>query len=151
MGYYSDANFMPDNSMGYLSKRVYQLARFGLEDAFAREGLTHVQWYALISIYFGRGATPVALARDLAYDKGATTRLIDGLETRGLVTRHREGEDRRVVTLKLTPAGVAMAHRCRARVIEAWNGWLSDWSDADIADAVAVLGRLRATLEGVTG
>ena len=147
MGFYSDADFQPDISVGYLCKRVHQLAQAGLEPLFAREGLTNIQWHALISIWFGRGATSAALARELSYDKGATTRLIDQLEARGWVQRVREHDDRRLVALKLTPTGAAMARRCRHLVFEAWNDWLRDWPDDDIADTIATLQRLRGTLE----
>ncbi|WP_425228312.1 MarR family winged helix-turn-helix transcriptional regulator [Sphingomonas sp.] len=150
MGFYSDADFTPDISLGFLCKRVHQLAQSGLEPVFAREGLSYVQWHALISIYFDRGTTSAALARDLSYDKGATTRLIDVLEARGWVTRHREHDDRRLVALKLTPEGRQIAHRTRARVLEAWNDWLADWPDADVAHTIATLQRLRGTMEKVT-
>lgn len=147
MGFYSLADFEPDNSIGYLSKRVHQLAQAGLEPIFAREGLTFVQWHALVSIYYGRGATSAALARDLAYDKGATTRLIDVLEQRGWVTRSREHDDRRLIALKLTSDGERIARLCKGHVVDAWNGWLADWSEGDIASTIATLQRLRATME----
>ena len=150
MGFYSDAEFVPDVSVGYLCKRVAQLSQAGLEPVFAREGLTNIQWHALTSIYFGRGATSAALARDLSYDKGATTRLIDQLEARGWVVRSREHDDRRLVALKLTPDGETVARRCRQHVIAAWNGWLADWKQQEVAETVAVLQRLRGTLEKVT-
>lgn len=150
MGFYTDVAFQPDISVGFLCKRVHQLAQAGLEPLFAREGLTFVQWHALISIFFERGTTSAALARDLSYDKGATTRLIDALEARGWVMRSREHEDRRLVALRLTAEGERVARRCRDRVVAAWNEWLGDWSDADIAATIATLQRLRATLEKVT-
>ena len=111
MGFYSDADFLPDSSIGYLCKRVHQLAQAGLEPVFAAENMTFVQWHALLSIYFERATTSAALARDLAYDKGATTRLIDQLEARGWVTRSREHDDRRLVALRLTDEGEALARR----------------------------------------
>lgn len=146
---YTDSDFVPDISIGWLCKRVAQLSAAGLEPVFAREGLTNIQWHALTSIYFGRAATSAALARDLAYDKGATTRLIDQLEARGWVTRHREHDDRRLIALKLTGEGEALAQRCRRLIIDTWNDWLTDWDDADAAQAVAILQRLRATLETI--
>lgn len=149
MGFYSDAEFLPDCSIGYLCKRVHQLTQAGLEPVFAREGLTFVQWHALLSIYLERGRTCAALARDLAYDKGATTRLIDTLEGRGWVARTREHDDRRLVALKLTVEGERVAHHCRAKVMAAWNGWLSDWPEADVAETIATLQRLRAKMEQV--
>lgn len=150
MAFYADADFLPDTSIGYLCKRVHQLAQAGLEPVFAAEGLTFVQWHALLSIYFGRGRTSAALSRDLAYDKGATTRLIDVLEARGWVVRSREHDDRRLVALRLTDAGNRVAHGCRARVMAAWNGWLADWPEADVTETIATLQRLRAVMEKVS-
>lgn len=151
MPFYSAADFQPDSSVGYLAKRVHQLAQAGLEPALAELGLTFIQWHALVSIYFGRGATPAALARDLSYDKGATTRLLDGLAARGWLTRERTPDDRRLVELQLTEEGRAVARQGRLRVIEAWNRWLADWADEDVAAVVAVLQRLRDTLQEKIG
>lgn len=150
MGFYTDAAFQPDVSVGFLCKRVHQLAQAGLEPLFAREGLTFVQWHALISIFFERATTSAALARDLSYDKGATTRLIDALEARGWVVRSREHDDRRLVALRLTAEGERVARRCRDQVVAAWNEWLGDWSHEDIAAMIAMLQRLRATMEKET-
>jgi DNA-binding MarR family transcriptional regulator len=36
------------------------------------------------------------------------TRLLDRLERRGLVVRSREGRDRRVITSRITPAGLEL-------------------------------------------
>ena len=146
MGFYSATDFQPDSSVGYLAKRVHQLARAGLEPVLAEEGLTFTQWHALVSIYFGRGATPIELARDLSYDKGATTRLLDVLEGRGWIERQRGRDDRRSIRLTLTATGEDVTRRGRLRVIEAWNGWLEDWPAAEVTAAVAMLQRLRDTL-----
>lgn len=146
MEFYSATDFAPDCSIGYLARRVQQLSAAGLEPVFAAEGLTNIQWHALTSIYFGRGATPVELARDLTYDKGATTRLLDVLEARGWIERRRGDDDRRSVKLTLTRAGEAVTRRVRLQVIDAWNGWLADWPHAEAAAAVATLQRVRDTL-----
>ena len=147
MAIYSDSYFEPDCSIGYLARRIYQLSSEGLEPVFAPEGLTLTQWSALVSIYFGRGNTSADLARDLAHDKGATTRLVDTLVERGWVTRDRDAADRRVINLALTPTGAAVARQCRAKVIDCWNGWLGDWQPAAAAELVRLLQDLRATLE----
>lgn len=150
MGFYSTTDFQPDSSVGYLARRVHQLTQAGLEPVFAAEGLTNIQWQALISIYFNRGETCAALARDLSYDKGATTRLLDVLEAKGWATRERGRDDRRLVGLTLTQAGEEVTQHVRVRVIEAWNGWLRDWPDADVEGALATLQRLRDTLTAKT-
>ena len=42
------------------------------------------------------------------------TRLVDRLERRGLVARARESADRRVVTVRITPAGLPLLTDCNA-------------------------------------
>lgn len=150
MAFYTVDNFFPDSSAGYLVRVCNQLGMAQLDDAFADEGLTGIQWSALISIYFARTPTCATLARDLAHDKGAMTRMIDVLEERGLVERTRDAEDRRCINLSLTPAGEEVTQRCRLKVIDCWNTWLADWSDHEIATLIAQLQRLRATLESAS-
>lgn len=147
MSFYSDANFYPDESIGYLIRVCQQHASARLDQLFADEELSHVQWTALISIRFGRGLTCAALARDLAHDKGAMTRMVDAMEAKGWVERQRDADDRRLNILSLTPAGEIVAHRCRDRLIACWNEWLVDWSPAEIRSFIGQLQKLRATLE----
>lgn len=151
MGFYSATDFQPDCSVGYLARRVQQLAQIGLEPVFAAEGMTNIQWHALISIFFERGATPAELARDLSYDKGATTRLLDALEARGWVVRERVRDDRRSQRLRLTDEGRRVTQHVRSQLIDAWNGWLADWPHAEVAAAVTTLQRLRDTLAEQVG
>ncbi|MDA2890634.1 MarR family winged helix-turn-helix transcriptional regulator [Mycolicibacterium sp. BiH015] len=62
--------------------------------------------YAEILYAQDRGAplTPALLAKRLAMTSGATTSLLNRLETAGLIVRSRESQDRRVVTLRSDPA-----------------------------------------------
>lgn len=147
MPFYSESWFEPDCSIGYLARRAFQLSSLGLEPVFAPEGITLTQWSALVSIHFDRGNTCADLARDLAHDKGATTRIIDTLVERGWVVRARHTDDRRVINLSLTDSGEAVARHCRLRVIECWNEWLRDWSPDDAAELVRLLQKLRDTLQ----
>lgn len=147
MAYFSRDNFFPESSVGFLIRVSNQLVLGNLDAVFADEDLSAVQWTALISIHFGRGETCAALARDLAHDKGAMTRMIDALESKGLVARQRDTDDRRLVNLSLTEAGEEAAMRCRDRVIQCWNQWLDGWTHEEIASFIAQLQKLRRTLE----
>lgn len=151
MGFYVESDFNPDQSIGYLVRRVNQLAAAESEPVFAAEGLTGTQWSALVSIWFGRGATAAELARDLGHDKGAMTRLIDAIEERGWVVRERAPDDRRCINLALTDEGVAVALRCKRRLIARWNDWLGDWREEDIRMLIALLAKLLATLSREAG
>ncbi len=152
MGFYSGTNFYPESSVGYLLRVCQQHSVAALDAAIAAEGISAVQWSALISIHFGtdpggRGTTCASLARDMAHDKGAMTRMIDTLEEKGLVQRSRDAGDRRLINLSLTDAGEAMTMRCREHAIALWNGLFAEWDDRDVAALIAQLGRLRHTLE----
>ena len=68
MGFYTDSDFTPDCSIGYLVRRVHQLGGVRIEGIFAAEGLTAMQWQALVAIWYGRGNTAAELARDLGHD-----------------------------------------------------------------------------------
>lgn len=147
MGFYSESNFDPETSIGYLVRRSEQLGTQALESVFAAADITKTQWSALVAIHFNRAGTCAELARDLGHDKGATTRLVDTLEERGWITRSRGEEDRRLVRLALTPAGQAIAADVRETVIGLWNHWLGDWPEDDILTMVRLLRRLRNTLQ----
>jgi DNA-binding MarR family transcriptional regulator len=150
MPFYDLPTFNPDVSVGYLAKRIHQSSMIGLEQAFAGEDISYLQWAALVSILYGRGSTCKALARDIAHDRGATTRLLDTLEELRLVVRERDPNDRRIINLTLTETGEATARRCLARVVDLWNAWLADWDAADVAQLILYLQRLRKTLEDAT-
>jgi len=147
MDYYTNADFGPDCSVGYLVRQVHQLGSQGLEPLFVEEGLTYTLWSAMIGIWFGRSHTSAELARDMAHDKGAMTRVIDTLEANGWVTRARSADDRRIVNLALTEAGHAVALRCRDRVVERWNLWFADWDRDEVATLIALMQKLRATMD----
>ncbi|MEH3038179.1 MAG: MarR family winged helix-turn-helix transcriptional regulator [Sphingomonas adhaesiva] len=147
VSFYDPSNFFPDTSVGYLIRVCNQLGMARLDQAFADEGVTAVQWSALIGIHLAPAPTCAALARDMAHDKGAMTRMIDALEAKGWVVRARDDGDRRIVNLALTAEGEAAAMRCRARAIDCWNALFADWSHAEIHTFIAQLQRLRRTLE----
>jgi DNA-binding MarR family transcriptional regulator len=147
--YYTPSNFLPDCSLGYLVRRCHQLGLIAMEPLFARHGVSSMQWSALVAVLVGRATTSAELSREISYDPGATTRLVDTLEANGWVTRERDRGDRRVVKLALTEAGAALAQAVRMDVIDLWNDGLADWPGEEVAATIAQLQRLRDTLDGV--
>ncbi|WP_144763210.1 MarR family winged helix-turn-helix transcriptional regulator [Curtobacterium sp. 9128] len=59
----------------------------------------------------GEPLSPAQLARQIGLTTGATSVLIDRLETAGHVTRHRESTDRRRITLRPTASARAETER----------------------------------------
>ncbi|WP_298669391.1 MarR family winged helix-turn-helix transcriptional regulator [uncultured Sphingomonas sp.] len=144
---FNESNFVPDSSPGYLVRLINQMSIAGLEQALAEDGLTATQWMAMVSLHFHFADTCAELARHLAHDKGAMTRLIDSLEARGWVERTRAEDDRRIVRLALTPDGYDVAMSGRRKVLACWNHWLADWSEADVLALLAMLRRLMTSME----
>ncbi|MET4895830.1 MarR family transcriptional regulator [Sphingomonadaceae bacterium jetA1] len=142
-------DFDPERSVGYLTKRVFQLARIGMEPLFQDEEVTHVQWSVLMALLVGLSQTAAELARHLCHDTGATTRIVDTLEERGLIERSRCTDDRRIVRLRLTDSGVAVARRCKEKVVAQWNIWLCDWTSEEVDQFIGHLLRLRNRLETI--
>lgn len=81
-----------------------------VEDVLKASGLTATQ-YNVLRILRGAGASGLSCgevtSRMVTRDPDLT-RLLDRLEGRALVTRSRDGEDRRVVMTRITRAGLAL-------------------------------------------
>ena len=71
------------------------------------------------------------------------TRLIDRLETKGLVTRSRTEQDRRVVLVAVTEAGLALVDRLDRPIAELNRTQLGHLSPQEQAQLVALLDKAR--------
>jgi DNA-binding MarR family transcriptional regulator len=104
-----------------LVRTADQLARRGAE-MLKRHGLSPTQYNAL-RILRGAGEKGLACSeigeRMINHDPDIT-RLIDRLERRGLVVRSREQKDRRVITTRITTAGLELL-RSLDRPVEQFN------------------------------
>jgi len=82
----------------------------GLAGVFKASGLTSTQ-YNVLRILRGAGAPGLScgeIAERLVTRDPDLTRLLDRLEVRHLVARARDGEDRRVVTTRITQSGLTL-------------------------------------------
>ncbi len=90
------------------------------ENILKPSGLSHTQYNVLRIL---RGAEPDGLAcsgigeRMLTHDPDIT-RLLDRLDSRGLIKREREQEDRRVVRTRITEAGLKLLAELDAPVCD---------------------------------
>ncbi|MGA7710888.1 MAG: MarR family winged helix-turn-helix transcriptional regulator [Rhizomicrobium sp.] len=145
--YYTVDNYLGSKAIGYLVRRLHNSMMPRAEALFGGAELTFSHWVILIGLRDGAVATCADIARHMNHDTGATTRLIDQLEERGLLARTRSKHDRRVVHLALTPEGRAMTKALLPRVVDLWNGVLKDFSHAEIDTLVDLLSRLNARME----
>ena len=83
------------------------------------------------------------------HDNGAMTRILDQLEARGLVERQRSPDDRRVIKLSLTPAGMEMVETLIPLVAAYLNDLMGDFNKTEADQLISLLTRLVARAEQV--
>ena len=140
--HYRPQTYVARDSVGYLVRRLYTLLRARFEGALAQSDFTLTQWIVLIQLRDGISRTASDLASDLGHDSGALTRVLDHLEQRGFLQRRRSAQDRRVVELRLTPAGHAIAGELLPLVVEQTNAALAPLSKKEFAQLRGYLVRL---------
>lgn len=110
-------------------------------------GLTHMEFKALG--YFGRhaGATQTDLVTHSGRDKAQIARLIAGLKAKGLLTATADVQDRRAQRLALSDAGQALHRQLRRQGEQLSQAAVQGLADAEVAELLTLLARLRANLE----
>lgn len=71
------------------------------------------------------------------------TRLLDRLENRGLVTRHREAQDRRVITVRIAGEGLLLLEELDGKVEQTEREFFLNISKSELKDFVNLLDRIR--------
>jgi len=145
---YRAATFRSRDSVGAL----IGLTRKALLETFDRElaplGLNTAQALVLKFLVDERAGTAAEVCKHLSHDPGAMTRLIDKLETIGLVRRVRGRDDRRSAPLAITARG-RQVHADMTRVqVDMLNRALRGFSGAE---ARALEGLLKRVLDNLTG
>jgi DNA-binding MarR family transcriptional regulator len=128
--FYLPESWSPEESIGYLMRRILSHVTDAVDDELEPTGLTHAQWMPLLKLYMG-ASTVAELARQSNLDAGAMTRALDRLEAKSLVKRVRSSEDRRVVNLELTAEGRAVAKQIPTVLCRVQNVHMRGFSEAE--------------------
>ena len=129
-------------SVGHLLGRARASLLSGLDTELAPFGLNAMQYAVLKHLAEGAAATAADLCRFMYYDTGSMTRIVDHLEEKGLLRRERCREDRRVVFLRVSPAGRAQLPRLRAIGTRVLEDMLAGFSAAETDTLKRYLGRM---------
>ncbi len=101
-------------------QRTADMLMQGVEEALKPARLSHTQ-FNVLRILRGAGRKGLscgeAAERMLTHDPDIT-RLLDRLVARGLVTRSREGNDRRVITTRISKEGLSILKELDRPVLE---------------------------------
>jgi MarR family transcriptional regulator, 2-MHQ and catechol-resistance regulon repressor len=125
-----------------------------LAPGLAAQGLTTSQLGVLEALWHLGPLCQRELGDKLLRSSSNVTTVIDNLERRGLVTRQRTGEDRRVITIRLTDAGrrtIQKAFPPHLRDIVAAFAHLSAADQRELARLCRALGRGLAAQPAIPG
>jgi DNA-binding MarR family transcriptional regulator len=129
-------------SVGYLMGRARASLLAGLDTELGHFGLNAMQYAVLKHLAEGAARTAADLCRFMYYDTGSMTRILDRLEEKGLLRRERCREDRRVVFLKVAPAGRALLPRLRAVGTRVLDRHLAGFNPTEVENLRRYLGRM---------
>jgi DNA-binding MarR family transcriptional regulator len=128
--------------LGLFLRRWHRLQDKRAENA----GLDRAAFMLLFRL-MGEGPARLSrLAGDMCVDLSVASRQMAALEAAGLVRRTPDPADRRASVIEVTDAGIEMFHRKRDRSVAFLRALLADWTEADRAAFVRLMGRLNGAL-----
>jgi DNA-binding MarR family transcriptional regulator len=138
-----------DNALAFWIQRVQQAARTLMYRRFNALGveLTPEQWMVLVRLWERTELTQNDLCEATLRDKATMSRIVEGMQARGLVKRRPDPEDARNRLVSLTPE----AHRLRRAVMPAVRAMVEQLEagvdERDLQITRKTLQRLFANLE----
>ena len=116
-----------------------------MEEALKPHGITNTQ-FNVLRILRGAGTGGLCraeIATRMIRRVPDVTRLLDRLEHARLIVRERTGSDRRYVTTRITPAGLALLERLESQVNALHERLLEHMSAAHLKQLVHLIGEMR--------
>ena len=150
MGFDLDAVRFPQAAALYALAKLYNLTARDLAAVYKRVGLTITSFNLLMLVQHGKdrdSMTQQAISDKLVVTGSDTTKVIDGLEKRGLV-RRVPGKDRRSKCLTITPKGSHLLDEVWPHHVEAMEHLAQAIQPHDakvLADILVRLRRVRTT------
>ena len=132
----------PQTLPGHYARRFQQIAVAYFNAEISDLGLTPVQYVSLHAIYQQPGIDQRTLARSISYDAATIGGVIDRLETRGLVLRESNPDDRRVRLIRLTPAGLQTLKKAIPLVLRAQEHMLKPLSATERKEFMRLFARV---------
>jgi DNA-binding MarR family transcriptional regulator len=112
-------------------------------------GLSHAQLGMLYLLFYHKQASVKETADYLGVTKSAVTQLADPLADKGLVVRHSDPQDRRIVRMSLTSAGAQELKKLAKRKFDGIRSAIDNLEDKEIEQLQDLL--QKATLGASTG
>lgn len=136
------------SSIGYVLNRA-SVTTSALASRHCMEelGITATQAAVVRLLATSPAVTAADLARAYGIDASAATRLISRMEKRGLLSRQRDGQDRRVVRIALTAQGHALADGIPDCFMHVRNKLVAGFAPDELASLKEMLRRILTNAE----
>lgn len=136
----------PSKYVGFLLHDVSRLMRGWFDARAQAQGLTRAQWRVLVHLAPRQGINQRALAEILELDNVTLSRHVDRLEQAGWLERRPDPADRRAWLLFVSEASFPVLEKMESLAIETHAAALAGISEAERAQLVATLERIKANL-----
>ena len=153
---YDLATFQPKKSVGALLSRVRVEMLAALDKDLAADkrlaalDLSAAQLIIIANLAVAEEPMSASdLCKGISYDAGAMTRMLDRLETKGLIRRNRSAQDRRLMHLELTDEGRAAYPRMREISMAVANRFLHGFTKAEARQLESLLARMFENAQGL--
>jgi MarR family transcriptional regulator, lower aerobic nicotinate degradation pathway regulator len=127
---------------GYLFRRMQQIAVSIFVEECRAYDLTPVQYAALVGIHTHPGIDATRLSAVIAFDRSTLGNVIERLQTKGLIEREPDRDDRRVKLLYITRSGAALLREVMPSVDRAQARMLQPLKASDRKTLLALLTQL---------
>jgi len=141
MKHYTPESFSLTQSVGFLLTKARNLITAEMDTALKDLDITGPQMGIILAMQRGLASTPFELSKMLSVDTGLMTRMLDKLETKGLLERSRSLDDRRVVNLILTKKGEEIAGEIPKIAPEVLNARLKKFTKAEFEELCRLLNK----------
>jgi DNA-binding MarR family transcriptional regulator len=146
---YDSSTYQPRKSVGALLSRVRVEMLAALDGELAADRrlapleLSAAQFIVIANLAAAEGPMSASdLCKGISYDAGAMTRMLDRLESKGLIRRERSTLDRRLMHLELTEEGRAAYPRMREMSVGVANRFLRGFTKSEARQLEGYLARM---------
>jgi DNA-binding MarR family transcriptional regulator len=130
--------------IGYWLRFVSNHVSFSFRDRIAPLGVTVAEWVALRSLHNRAPCTLGDLAQQMGTDPAASSRLVEKLLKKKLVSRVPSAADRRSVTVALTDDGRKLVAKIAQQADDNDAAFFDQLPDADKAHLLRIMQKLVA-------
>jgi DNA-binding MarR family transcriptional regulator len=136
------------NSLAPLLNQVRMAMLSGMDQEFLRDEevasleVTAAQFVIIANVLKGHANSACELCKYMDYDRGAMSRMIDRLETKGLIRRVPLAHTRRTMALEITDAGKAAFPKMQACLTRVVNRLLKGVTKAQVREVERTLKRM---------